>query len=232
LRRSDKDLIMPSDLLLTHWPLFGLRVTTPRLELRYPTDDDIAVIAERSAVDGIHDPEFMPFTIEWTDVESPLQQRNSLLHHWGNRASWTPQSWNCNFAVVVDGTIVGIQGAGADNFSILHSVLTGSFLFLPDQGKGIGSEMRAAILHLVFAGLGAQQALSAAWSDNAQSHGVSAKLGYERVGSRMSVSRGAAREMINLRLERAVWQAQARTDIVIEGLEPCLNLFGVPAASE
>lgn len=25
-----------------HWPLFGLRVRTPRVELRYPSDDDIA----------------------------------------------------------------------------------------------------------------------------------------------------------------------------------------------
>ena len=28
--------------LTQHWPLFDLHVRTPRLELRYPTDDEVA----------------------------------------------------------------------------------------------------------------------------------------------------------------------------------------------
>ncbi|MBA3655396.1 MAG: GNAT family N-acetyltransferase, partial [Actinobacteria bacterium] len=65
----------------TYWPLFRLRVVTPRLELRYPDDDDIAALAELAAK-GVHDPDFMPFQIAWTDVPSPQQERNTLQHFW------------------------------------------------------------------------------------------------------------------------------------------------------
>ncbi|CAB4586671.1 MAG: hypothetical protein F2534_17845 [Actinobacteria bacterium] len=55
---------------MTHpvWPLFDLRVTTPRLELRY-VDDDLALELAELATRGVHDPEYMPFVVEWTDIE-------------------------------------------------------------------------------------------------------------------------------------------------------------------
>ncbi len=214
-------------LLKQHWPLFGLRVRTPRLELRYPTDENVAEIAERSVTEGVHDPSFMPFTIEWTDVPPPLQQQRSLQHHWRLRADWQPSSWSCNFVVVVDGQIVGTQSAGAQDFAQLRSVLTGSFLLQPYQGKGVGTEMRAAILHFAFAGLGAELAQTGAWADNHQSLGVTRKLGYEFEGRRRMLSRGAPREMTGFRLTRDAWEAHRRDDISIEGLEPCLEMFGV-----
>ncbi len=210
-----------------HWPLFGLRVSTPRLDLRYPNDDDIAEIAERSAIDGVHDPSFMPFTIEWTDVPPPLQQRLSMQHHWSVRANWKPTHWTCNLAVVVDDRIVGTQAIIGEDFSQLRSVHSGSFLFRSEQGKGIGTEMRAAILHLAFAGLGAAEARTAAWGDNEQSLGVTRKLGYEPIGRRWKLSRGLRREMVEYRLERDAWEAHRRDDIAIIGLEPCLDLFGL-----
>jgi len=113
------------------WPLFDLRVKTPSLELRYPSDDDIAVIAERAASDGVHDPSFMPFTVEWTDVPPPLQQRNSAQHMWSLRANWRPDSWACNLVCVIDGRVAGCQTADADDFSVLRSATTGSYLFPP-----------------------------------------------------------------------------------------------------
>jgi RimJ/RimL family protein N-acetyltransferase len=42
--------------------------------------------------------------------------------------------------------------------------------------------MRAATLHLLFAGLGAVAVTSGAFVDNPPSHAVSAKLGYEDNG--------------------------------------------------
>lgn len=209
------------------WPLFALRVRTPRLELRYPTDYDVAEIAERSVTQGVHDPSFMPFSIEWTDVPGPTQQRRSMQHHWSLRAGWESSSWHCNFAVIVDGGIVGTQSVIAENFSALGSVTTGSFLFQPYQGKGIGTEMRSAILHLAFAGLEASVALTGAWEDNLQSFGVTRKLGYEFEGRRRALSRGVPREMIGYRLTREAWEAHRRDDISIEGLEPCLEMFGL-----
>jgi hypothetical protein len=68
---------------MTHpiWPLFDLRVVTPRLELRY-IDDELATALSTLAARGVHDPGFMPFSIPWTEVEPPLQQRNTMQYYW------------------------------------------------------------------------------------------------------------------------------------------------------
>src|SRR4051812_11182861 len=47
------------------WPLFGLRVCTPRLELRY-VDDELARALAELAIDGIHPPDTMPFNVPWS----------------------------------------------------------------------------------------------------------------------------------------------------------------------
>jgi hypothetical protein len=93
--------------LHTIWPLFGLRVRTPVLELRYPTDDDAAEMAEVAAA-GVHDPSTMPFTVPWTDVAPPRQQVNSLLHHWQARGSWSATDWHLLLVVDVDGAVAGV----------------------------------------------------------------------------------------------------------------------------
>ena len=209
-----------------HWPLFELRVVTPRVELRYPSDDDIAEIAERAAVLGVYDPDFMPFTVAWTDVEPPLQQRYNMQYHWSLRANWKPELWNCNLVAVVEGRIVGCQSAGASDFATMRTALTGSYLFLPEQGKGVGTEMRAAILHLLFAGLNADYAETAAMVGNDQSLGVTAKLGYEPTGHERVLSRGAARELLRFRMPRATWETRRRDDITIAGLDPVSNCSG------
>jgi hypothetical protein len=47
---------------------------------RRPVDDELAVQLAALAAGGVHDPDFMPFMIPWTDVPSPQQERNTLLH--------------------------------------------------------------------------------------------------------------------------------------------------------
>jgi RimJ/RimL family protein N-acetyltransferase len=209
-----------------HWPLFGLRLHTPSLSLRYPDDDDIVVIAELGAA-GIHDPSTMPFSFPWTDVPPPRQQRNTLQHYWLQRAEWRPEHWHLAMAVVCEEQIVGVQSLMADDFPVLRAVSTGSWLTPSYQGKGIGTEMRHAILHLAFAGLGAHYAHSGAFVDNPSSQRVSAKLGYEEEGRRRVVRRGEAAWIMGYRLSREHWERERRDDISIEGLEPCLELFGV-----
>jgi RimJ/RimL family protein N-acetyltransferase len=207
-----------------YWPLFDLRVRTPRLELR-PPDDELAVDIARVAAAGIHDPDTMPFLIPFSDQPSPRLERSSLQFIWRSRAEWTPEKWALPLAVVVDGQVVGVQGVDAEQFSVLRTVKTGSWLGRQHQGQGIGKEMRAAILHLVFDGLGADVAYSGAWHDNEQSLGVSRALGYEENGDVVLSRRREAARQILLKLPREKWQR--RDDIVIEGLEPCLELFGV-----
>src|SRR5688572_12379914 len=60
----------PWRMLSDHWPMFDLRIRTPRLELRYPSDDDLALLVALLD-EPIHDPDFMPFLIPWTRAEPP-----------------------------------------------------------------------------------------------------------------------------------------------------------------
>ena len=208
-----------------HWPLFELRVETPRLTLRYPDDDD-AVAAADVAAAGVHDRGWMPFSFPWTDVEPPLQQRHSLQHIWLTRAQWSAERWHMPMVVVVNREIVGVQALEAEQYAVLRSVLTGSWLGRRYQGKGIGTEMRAAILHLAFAGLGAEYALSGAFADNDASIAVSRRLGYEEAARRRVVRRDAPMWAVDFRLARSRWEERRRDDISLVNLEPCLELFG------
>jgi len=208
-----------------HWPLFGLRVRTPRLEIRLPSDDDLPGLIDEIEA-GIHDPAMMPFTKEWTDIPSPLREREALQWWWRQRAEWSPRKWSFTGAVFVEGRPVGVQDVAAENFATLRTVETASWIGMRHQGRGIGKEMRAAILHLGFAGLGAVEAHSGAWHDNPSSLGVSESLGYERNGETLALRRGRPSRQLRLRLTREAWESRRRDDIELEGLDPCRELFG------
>lgn len=88
--------------------------------------------------------------------------------------------------------------------------------------------MRAAVLHLAFAGLDAEYATSEAFTDNAASLGVSRKLGYAFDGIDRQVIRGKPVTQHRLRLDRASWQAHRSIDVEITGLSACRPDFGPP----
>jgi RimJ/RimL family protein N-acetyltransferase len=209
-----------------YWPLFGLRVRTPRVELRPPDDDDVVALVALIN-QGIHDPDTMPFSVPWTDEVPPQRDWHSLQHFWGTRANLKPEEWHLPLMVSVDGEPVGVQALTAEHFPTLRTVITGSWVGRAHQGRGIGQEMRAAALHLAFEGLGATAAYSAAWHDNAASLGVSRALGYEANGDRIELRRGKPDLHLELKLTRDRWEERRRDDIVIEGLEPCLPLLGL-----
>jgi RimJ/RimL family protein N-acetyltransferase len=193
--------------------------------LRYPDDDDIAALAELAA-EGVHDPSWMPFLFPWTDVAPPLQQRLSMQFMWRTRAEWRPEHWHLGMAVVVDDHIVGVQALLAEDFAVLRTVTTGSWLGRIYQGKGIGTEMRTAIVHLAFAGLGAEYAQSRAFVDNQASTGVTRRLGYDEVGRQLVVRRDAAAWIADFRLPRSRWEQQRRDDITLTSVDACRQLFG------
>ena len=208
------------------WPLAGLRLTTPRLELRVPSDDDLVDLADVAAA-GVHDPQVQPFGFPWTDASPPDRARSTLFYHWAQRAAWQPANWSLNLVVVHEGAVVGTQGMSAADFAILREVGTGSWLGQAHQGRGIGTEMRAAVLNLAFAGLGALYATSSAFADNPASRRVSRKLGYIDDGIERQVRRGQAATLIRLRLDRETWQSTPAVPVEIYGLEPCLGMFGL-----
>jgi RimJ/RimL family protein N-acetyltransferase len=209
-----------------HWPLFDLIVRTPRLELRYPDDDIVGAIGVLTA-HPIHDPDTMPFSVPWTDCPPGAIERQALQHFWRVRATWSPTEWTCPMAVVLEGGVVGAQDIFATDFAMTKTVKTGSWLTQSRQNQGIGKEMRAAILHLGFAGLGAERALTAAYHDNHSSLGVTRALGYEPNGESFEPRRDRGDKQLHFMLTRERWDARRRDDIEIEGLEPCLEMFGV-----
>jgi len=208
------------------WPLFDIRVRTARLELRVPTDDDFSGLLDAVA-SGIHDPAFMPFAIPWTDIAEPGRTRNTVQHWWRARAEWKPEQWNLPLMVTRDGQPLGFQDAMAEQFAVLRTVTTGSWLRRDAQGQGIGKEMRAAVLHVAFEGLGADVACSAALVGNDASAGVSEALGYEFDGWERKAPRGTPVDVRRYRLTRERWESRPRIDVDIEGLEPCLPMFGL-----
>ncbi|KAB8160139.1 GNAT family N-acetyltransferase [Streptomyces sp. 3MP-14] len=212
-------------MLIDHWPLAGLRLRTPRLELRLPDDEELAGLAELAAA-GVHPPAEMPFVTPWTDQPPEKLRPATIQYHWGARAALTPERWELHLGVFEDGRLVGTQSLMANDFAVLRETNSGSWLGLAHQGRGIGTEMRAAVLELAFAGLGAEQAISAAMADNAGSLRVSAKLGYQDDGIARLVVRGRAVTERRLRLTRDRWLAHRRTPVEISGLEPCLALLG------
>lgn len=105
---------------------------------------------------------------------------------------------------------------------------TGSWLGLAHQGRGLGTEMRAAALHLAFAELGARSMASAAMTDNPRSLGVSRKLGYRDDGVATLSVQGRRRTLRRLRIDRDAWEAHRTVPVTVEGLsEECRELFGL-----
>jgi RimJ/RimL family protein N-acetyltransferase len=207
------------------WPLYDLRLRTPALELRVPTEDELVALCQVARA-GIHDPATMPFDVPWTDKASPRFEREFLQHHWAQRAQWSPQRWTLALAVFQDGQPIGFQDLGADNFMVIREVNTGSWLGRAFQGQGYGKQMRAAVLHLAFAELDAVAARSGAFADNPSSLAVSRALGYQENGVGRTAPRGEPRDRIDLRLTRQRWQDHRHCPVEVAGLDSCRDMFG------
>jgi RimJ/RimL family protein N-acetyltransferase len=210
------------------FPVYGLVLRTPRLELRLPSPDQLAALGELAG-EGVHDPALMPFAVPWTDLPPAPRARSVVQHHWEVLARLGPDRWTLPFAVLAGGAPVGFQDVGGTDFAVTRELATGSWLGRRHQGRGFGTEMRAAVLHLAFAGLGADWATSAAATDNPASRAVSRKLGYAEDGVERVAVRGAVSEHVRLRLSRAAWEAHRRVvPVTVEGLAACRELLGAP----
>ncbi|MEU1369544.1 GNAT family N-acetyltransferase [Streptomyces sp. NPDC005803] len=208
-----------------HWPLYGLRIRTPRLELRLPDLELLDALASVAA-DGVHAPDAMPFTVPWTDCPPDGRGRAVFQHVLSTVADWSSRNWSLSLVVLYGGRVVGRQDLMAKDFAVTGEVSTGSWLGLAHQGRGIGTEMRAAALHLAFAGLGAGTAVSSAMTDNSRSLGVSRRLGYLPDGLTVAPLRGGRVTLQRLRLERARWEEHRSVDVTVEGLDGCRAMFG------
>jgi RimJ/RimL family protein N-acetyltransferase len=207
-------------------PLWNLRLRAQRLELRLPSEEELVELFH-VAEGGIHPPEEMTIFIPWKD---DLRLDRFLDFHREAWQSWQPERWSLNLVTFLDGKPIGSQSIEAANFAMAREFETGSWLGAPHQGQGLGTEQRAAVLELGFRGLGATAARSGSIVHNLSSQRVSEKLGYRITGTRTIAPRGEPVEHYDYRLERDEWRCPIAVEI--EGLEPCLPLFGeVPPSS-
>jgi RimJ/RimL family protein N-acetyltransferase len=169
----------------------------------------------------------MPFAVAWTDrAGSPGFVEGFLDFHLGRRRDWSVDDWSLELAVFAAGEPLGFQGMSAKDFPRRRRVITRSWLGRRFQGLGHGTEMRAAVLELAFAGLGAEVAASGHVEGNVLSMRISEKLGYEPAGEGTVEPRGVPVRELLVELTRERWAALPRAEVAIDGLEPCLPLFG------
>lgn len=207
------------------WPPFGVELRSPRLRLSPVRDDQLPALVD-AALSGIHDPSVMPFSVPWTDAPRELLIPETLRYQWRQRASFSADEWTLNFAVVHDGQVIGMQDLSARDFALCRTVRTGSWLARTHQGRGLGLEMRAAVLLFAFDHLAASSALTEAADWNQASLRVSRKLGYEPNGvSDVVVRPGEVTRQLHLRLTAAGFR---RPDWALEahGVEPLLPMIG------
>jgi RimJ/RimL family protein N-acetyltransferase len=194
--------------------------------LRLPSEEELAEVAD-VAGRGIHHPDDRPFLTPWTDLPPAERARHVVQLHWSRLGLWTPQDWQLDLVAFLDGRPVGIQDMRAVDFGIRREIVSGSWIGLDHQGRGLGTEMRAAMLHLAFEELGAVSATSMSFTDNISSVSVSRKLGYRPDGITRDVLHGKVVESQRFRLSREDWYAQERPRVTVSGVKGCEELFGI-----
>jgi RimJ/RimL family protein N-acetyltransferase len=203
--------------------LDGLLLRTPRLELRPVGDDDLRELLA-TAHDGVHPPAEMPFAVPWTDtLGTPEGDASFVDFHRVARASIGPDEWRLLFCVRTDGAAAGVQGIDAERFAETRIVATGSWLGTAYQRRGLGTEMRAAVLELAFSVLGAERATSGAIDGNVASRRVSEKLGYHVVGRSTVAPRGVDVGHTDLELTRGDWESGRTIPVDVQGAGPELR---------
>jgi RimJ/RimL family protein N-acetyltransferase len=214
------------------WPLFGLLVEAPRLRLRLPREDELPALAR--AAREIAGPGEPRLHMPWMYSDSPDMERRLLQRHWRALAHWKPASWHLPLAVFAAGEPIGVQDLWAEEFALRRSVSTGSWVTRTRQGRGYGTEARAAVLDLAFGHLGAIEALTEYTDGNGASERVSRKLGYVPNGQRATHRDDVGRVTeYQLRLDRPVWESHAWRDrITVTGLGPCLPMLGLDGSGD
>ncbi len=209
------------------YPPLQVEVATPRLRLRAATDDLLEDLLPTVRAGVVQEDE-VPFDDPISHYEDlPAREWRWLQAIWRARGRTEPAWWRLNFVVDVDGALVGMQDLIAEDFPTFGSVTTFSWLAPQARGRGFGREMRAAIVHLAFAGFAAREATSEAFLDNLASNAISRSLGYAENGLTWATRRGQPFQLRRWTLSRSRWEETQRNDITLRGVDQCLPVFGL-----
>ena len=208
------------------WPLYGLTISTPQLELRLPREEELAALAHLAGK-GVHRPDQRPFLTPWTDGRPEDRSRFVLQEHWSQLGRWKAAAWQFGLGVFCQGEPLGVVTLRAHDFLVVREVTTSAWLGIDHQGKGYGTEARAGLLTLAFDHLGARAARTEVFQDNHASQSVSRKLGYEHDGISVDARDGEAVVSDRLRLTREKWTQEKRMVVRVNGMAACRPMFGL-----
>ena len=208
------------------WPLHGLRLRSADLELRPVTEADLPRLCAVFPADVDLD----PAATRYAALDGASNRRVILAQgYWRQMGLWSPHDWALPFAVRHRGELIGTQTLEGPDWTSERTVDSASWLVPSARGKGLGKQMRAAVLELAFGHLGARLAITSAVVDNASSLGVSRALGY--VDTHQSILSHSSETLQHLRLEAGSWAATGLgASVSAEGVEPTLPLFGLGPA--
>ena len=203
-------------------------VRTPMLELRAATDERLEALAPLVAA-GKATAEPPP----WDDPSSfyepdPVLRVDRWMQAiWRGRGTVRDDAWRLYFVAYIGDEPIGQQDLAGRDFNDFGLVESTSWVSADRRGEGFGREMRAAILHLAFEGLGAREAHSEGAIDNAGSNTISERLGYQRNGVDWATHRGKPVLGQRWRLTREDWLPGRRNDIELTGVAECRRALGV-----
>ncbi|WP_010149287.1 GNAT family N-acetyltransferase [Serinicoccus profundi] len=184
---------MPSLTLEEIWPPFGLRVEAGDLTLSVLREGDVAALVGL-VLEGIHDPDDMPFLFPWTRAPREELPANYVRYAGRVLAGQSPESTSLQLVVRRAGEVVGIQALEGEDVPVTRTMETGSWLVRRLHGQGIGTRMRQAVCALAFDHLGIERITSSAYLDNPSSMAVSRAVGYQPNGRRWIAREGEPAE--------------------------------------
>ena len=212
------------------YPPLNVRISTPHLELRGATDNLLEALAPLVAAGkATADPPPWDDPSAFYEADPDVRVATWLQGAWRARGTVGPDAWRLAFVVLVDEEPVGQQDLSGHDFDSFGTVDSTSWVSSDHRRRGIATEMRSAILHLAFAGLGAAEAHSEGAADNVGSNAVSERLGYERNGSAWATHQGKPVLGQRWRLTRAAWEPRRRDDITMAGVAECRRILGITA---
>jgi RimJ/RimL family protein N-acetyltransferase len=209
------------------WPFFDLRITSGDVVLRGVTDADLEPLLAALP----DDLEMNPANEKFAALEPEPDRRRQLVGEiWKHRGTWSPGGWCLDLAVEVEGRVVGVQALEAEQFPLLRTVDSFSWLSPRVRGRGLANLMRTGVLALAFEHLGAEVAVSSARTDNAPSLAVSYRMGYVDNGISRTNTPSGPFDLQHVRLTLEAWRATGRT-AEVSGVEACLPWFGIERVS-
>jgi RimJ/RimL family protein N-acetyltransferase len=214
------------------YPPLAVEVMTPILTLRGASDDLLAELVPLvRAGETLAEPAPFDDPMSLYEADPEVRVQRWLQGIWRGRGTVSADFWRLHFVVVHEGRAVGMQDLVGQRFGLFRSVASFSWLARSVRGRGLGREMRAAVLHLAFEGLGADHAESEAFLDNGGSNRISESMGYETNGTTWATRHGSAALLQRWHLSREAWLPRRRDDVALQGVPQCRAVLGIPSRS-